>query len=70
MTREFTVIIERDEEGYLIASVPALRCCHTHARSMDELLDRVKEVIQLYLEEEGNDAAEHLELVGIQRVAV
>jgi predicted RNase H-like HicB family nuclease len=50
MAREFTVVIERDEEGYLIASVPALHGCHTQARSMDELLDRVKEAIALCLE--------------------
>ena len=46
MTREYTVVIERDEEGYLIASVPALPGCHTQARSMDELLERTKEAIQ------------------------
>ncbi len=40
MGREFTVVIERDEEGYLVASVPALPGCHTQARSMDELLGR------------------------------
>lgn len=70
MQKEFTVVIERDEEGYLVASVPALRGCHTQARSMDELLDRVKEAIQLCLEVDGQDAEEPLELVGIQRVAV
>ena len=70
MSREYTVVIERDEEGYLVASVPELPGCHTQARSMDELLARTREAIQLYLEvqEEGMDG--ELELVGIQRVAV
>jgi len=70
MAREFTVVIERDEEGYLVASVPALPGCHTQARSMDELIERVTEAIQLCLEEQGDEAEEPLELVGIQRVAV
>ncbi|HEV2126706.1 MAG TPA: type II toxin-antitoxin system HicB family antitoxin [Chloroflexota bacterium] len=70
MAREFTVVIERDEDGYLVASVPLLPGCHTQARSMDELLERVKEAIQLCLEAGGEDAEEHLELVGIQRVTV
>lgn len=70
MPREFTVIIERDEEGYLVASVPALKGCHTQARSMDELLERTKEAIALCLEVQGEEAVEALELVGIQKVAV
>jgi predicted RNase H-like HicB family nuclease len=37
MTREFDVLVEQDEEGYYVASVPALRGCHTQARSLDEL---------------------------------
>ncbi len=70
MAREFTVVIERDEDGYLVASVPALQGCHTQARSMDELLDRIREAIQLCLEVEGNEGRDSLELVGIQRIAV
>ena len=53
MAREFIVVIEKDEEGYLVGSVPALKGCHTQARSMDQLLERMKEAIQLCLEVEG-----------------
>jgi predicted RNase H-like HicB family nuclease len=53
MAREYTVVIERDEAGYLVASVPSLPHCHTQARSMDALLERVKEAIQLCLQVEG-----------------
>ena len=56
MTKEFTVVIERDEAGYLVASVPSLHGCHTQARSMDELFERVKEAIELCLEVQGMDA--------------
>ena len=68
--REFTVVIERDEEGYLVASVPSLPECHTQARSMDELLARIREAIQLCLEIRGEQGDQPLELVGVQRVAV
>ncbi|MBI4288153.1 MAG: type II toxin-antitoxin system HicB family antitoxin [Chloroflexi bacterium] len=70
MVREFTVVIEKDEEGYLVASVPSLPGCHTQARSMDELLERIKEAIQLCLEVKGENAEEHLELVGVQMIRV
>ncbi|MBI2939253.1 MAG: type II toxin-antitoxin system HicB family antitoxin [Chloroflexi bacterium] len=70
MGREFTVVVERDGEGYLVASVPSLPGCHTQARSMDELLERIKEAIQRCLEVQGEEAQEQLELVGIQRVTV
>ena len=66
--REFTVIIERDEDGWLVGSVPALRGCHTQASSMEELLENVKDAILLCLEEEAE--AEPLTLIGIHRVAV
>ncbi len=70
MAREFTVVIERDEEGYLVGSVPTLQGCHTQARSMDELIERLKEAIQLCLEVQGKDITAPLDLVGIQRIAV
>jgi predicted RNase H-like HicB family nuclease len=50
MQRDFTVIVERDEDGYYVASVPALAGCHTQARSLDELVGRVEEAIAVCLE--------------------
>ena len=70
MAREFTVIVERDEDGYYVASVPELRGCHTQARSLDDLMERVKEAILVCLEDEGEGPETSLELVGIQRVIV
>jgi predicted RNase H-like HicB family nuclease len=67
--RKFTVVIEQDEEGYLVATVPVLRGCHTQAKSLDTLMKRIREVISLCLEEEKNPPAA-LELVGIQQVSV
>jgi predicted RNase H-like HicB family nuclease len=67
MTREFNVVIERDEDGYFVASVPELRGCHTQAKSLDVLMKRVKEAILLCLEIEEPVSNE---FIGIQRVAV
>jgi len=50
MAKEFSVIIERDTKGYHVASVPALRGCHTQAKSLDELMVRVREAVELCLE--------------------
>ena len=69
MSHDFDVVIERDAEGYYVASVPALPGCHTQARSLDELSERIQEAIALYLEVEG-DVSEPLDFIGIQRVSV
>jgi predicted RNase H-like HicB family nuclease len=69
MSREFSVVIERDEEGYFVASVPALPGCHTQAKSLDELMDRVREAIALCLEVQAEETG-GLEFVGVQRVSV
>ncbi len=51
--RKYTVLIERDEAGYYVATVPSLRGCHTQAKNLDTLMKRVREVIELCLEEEN-----------------
>jgi predicted RNase H-like HicB family nuclease len=67
--REFSVIVEKDAEGYFVASVPELRGCHTQARSLDKLMERVREAIALCLEVE-RDVRATTEFVGVQRVTV
>ena len=47
---DFNVIIEKGEDGYLISEVVGLPGCHTQAKTMDELIERTKEAISLYLE--------------------
>ena len=44
-SNEFTVIIERVQDGYYVAEVPELKGCHTQARSLDELMERIREAI-------------------------
>jgi len=67
MARQFDVVVEKDSEGFFVASVPAIAGCHTQARSLDELMERVKEAIELCLEVQEDDA-EELAFVGVQRV--
>ena len=67
--REFSVVVNRDEEGFYVASVPELRGCHTQARSLDKLMERVREAIELCLEVEGTSPS-NTEFIGVQRVAV
>ena len=67
--KEFSVVIERDSEGYFVASVPSLPGCHTQAKTLDALMKRIKEAIQLCLEVEETSFTGS-EFVGVQRVLV
>ena len=67
MVREFNVVIEKDQDGFFVASVPTLRGCHTQAKSLDVLMRRIREAIKLWLDVEEPVANE---FVGVQRVAV
>ena len=68
MEKEFTIIIEKDEDGYYVASVVELPGCHTQGKTLDELMKCVREVIELYLEVEKDFLK--LNFVGIQRISV
>jgi predicted RNase H-like HicB family nuclease len=67
--RKFTVVIERDEDGYYVATVPTLRGCHTQAKTLDTLMKRVREAVELCIETEDS-AGTSLELVGVQQISI
>ncbi|MBI3528362.1 MAG: type II toxin-antitoxin system HicB family antitoxin [Betaproteobacteria bacterium] len=69
MKRDFDVVVERDGEGFYVASVPSLPGCHTQAKSLDELMVRIREAIELCLEVQGGKP-ESLQFIGVQRVTV
>ena len=69
MDKTFNVIIEKDTDGFYVSSVPALKGCHTQAKSLDELMERTKEVIELCLETE-NSMFETNEFIGVQRLVL
>lgn len=68
MPREFTVIIEKGSDGYLISEVLELPGCHTQAKSLDQLMKRTKEAIELCLEVERH--VPRKSFVGVQTIAV
>ena len=69
MTHQFDVVVERDSEGFFVASVPALPGCHTQAKSLDVLMSRIREAIELCLEVHGQ-TPEKLDFIGVQRISV
>ena len=48
--RDYNVVIERDSNGYYVALVPSFPGCHTQAKSLDTLMKRIQEAIELCLE--------------------
>jgi predicted RNase H-like HicB family nuclease len=70
MMRKFNVVIEKDEDGYYVASVPGLPGCHTQAKTLKELNKRIDEAIKLYLEVEKDAAEVTTEFVGVRVVEV
>ena len=69
MSRKYTVVIERDEDGWLVSEVVGLPGCHTQAKTTDELLARTREAIQAYLETDDVLAVSE-EFVGVQQIEV
>ena len=63
---DFSVLIEKDEDGYYVATVPALKSCYTQAKTLEDLYPRIKEVVDLCLEEEPEPPS--MEFVAIQRI--
>ena len=70
MKRQFNILIERDSEGYYVGSVPEIKGCHTQAKSLDLLMKRIREAIDLCLDDEADQLTEPTEFVGVQRITV
>lgn len=70
LKRGLDVLIERDEDGFYVASVPELPGCHTQAKTLDELMKRIREAVSLYLEVHKEAIKENIEFVGLQRIEI
>ena len=64
---EFNVIIEKDDEGWYVASVPEIQGCHTQGKTISQVLERIKEAIEVCLEADGENI-KPMKFVGIQKV--
>ncbi len=67
--QNFTVVIEKDEDGYYVGYVPSIRGCHTQGKTLDELMINIKEAIELCLEVEGKEI-EQEKFIGVQNIEV
>jgi predicted RNase H-like HicB family nuclease len=68
--KQYTVIIEKGEDGYLIGTALEIKGCHSQGKNMEELLANMREAIELCLEVQGESEPYIKEIVGIQKVAV
>ena len=69
MVRKYTIIVEKDEEGWLVSEVIGLPGCHTQAKDMNQLLERTKEAIRAYLGSEEEPEISD-EFIGVQQIEV
>jgi len=69
----FQVIVEQDEAGYFVAECPALKACYTQGKTYEEVIENIKDVIELCLEdlkEKGKRIPYQPEIIGVKRVEV
>ncbi len=66
---DFTVLIEQDEDSVYVAIVPEIQGCYTQGKSISEVLERIKEAIELCLETDSNDV-EPMKFIGIQKIQI
>ena len=67
---QFTVTLNRDEDGYIVASCPALPGCHTQGKTEEEALSNVREAILACLLTLNDRAQRHALQKGEKRVEV
>ena len=67
--RNFTVIIEQDEDGIYVAKVPDIAGCYTQGKTVQEVMERIKEAIQVCLEAD-KDEPHQMRFIGLQQVEV
>lgn len=71
VAKTFDVVLEKTEDGWFIADVPALPGCHTQGKSKKETLQNIREAIELYLEmKKTTKGKTKTGFIGIERVSV
>jgi len=69
MQKEFYVVIEKDEDGFFVGEVPALKGCYAQGRNVDELMRNMRDVIGMCLEDETDHVIQN-EFIGVQKVSI
>jgi predicted RNase H-like HicB family nuclease len=64
---DFTILIEQDEDGIYIASVPDIQGCHTQGKTIPEVLERIKEAIEVCIEAEEEEI-KPMKFIGLQQM--
>ena len=70
MTKKFTVLIEQDEDGMFIGSIPTIPSCYADGKTQEEMLDSLRDVLRLCLRNIDVKVLEKTRFVGIQNVKV
>lgn len=69
--RTFAAYIEWDPDTSLyVGTVPGISGAHTQAATLDELHKNLREVLQLCMEEAGDEAEDWPRFVGVQQIEV
>jgi len=66
----FTVYIERDEDGVFIGSIPTISSCYAQGKTQEEMLKNLREVLRLCLRNTNKNTLENTKFVGIQNLEV
>ena len=68
----YRVLIERDEDGIFVASIPTLQGCYTEGDTYEEVLKNIKDVINLHLKARASNEADDslTEFVGIKNISI
>lgn len=66
---DFNVFIEQDEDGIYVAKVPEIEGCYTQGKTLEEVMERIKEAIVVCLEAD-KEPVNPMKFIGMQRVQV
>lgn len=67
--RNFTVLIERDDDGIFVAKVPDIQGCYTQGKTVQQAMERIKEAIQVCLEADKEQPSQ-MKFIGLQQIEV
>ncbi|MAH51819.1 HicB family protein [Candidatus Pacearchaeota archaeon] len=66
---DFNVLVEQDEDGIYVASVPEIEGCYTQGKTLQEVFERIREAIEVCLEGDGEEI-NPMKFIGIQKIQV